>query len=96
MRAALSQKLPVLVLLGTNTPDLEELLQRTSQVIHTEDIKEALVVTIRAQVRQERESPETKRKNAGAKTKKITEEAQPLSRSWDEKTPRICPEETKQ
>ena len=70
VRAAVSEKLPVSVLLGTDAPCLEELLQQTSQAVHTEDIMEAFVVTTRAQARQERESPETKRRKCRSQTQK--------------------------
>ena len=51
------------ILLGTDAPCLEELLQQTSQAVRTEDIMEAFVVTTRerAQACQERERDKKKK-----------------------------------
>ena len=57
VRAALSETLPVSVLLGTDVPQLGRLLSINPLTVHTDDIGEAMVVT-RAQA-QESERVET-------------------------------------
>ena len=57
VRAALSETLPVSVLLGTDVPQLGQLLSINPLTVHTDDIGEAMVVT-RAQA-QESERVET-------------------------------------
>ena len=45
MKAAVSDTLPVSVLLGTDVPELNRLLRANPSMVRTEGVKEVLVVT---------------------------------------------------
>ncbi len=49
VKAAVSETLPVSVLLGTDVPELGQLLRVNPSSVHSEGVEEALVVTTRAQ-----------------------------------------------
>ena len=51
VKAAVSDTLPVSVLLGTDVPELGRLLRANPSTVRTEGVEEALVVTTRAQQR---------------------------------------------
>ena len=54
VQAAVSDTLPVSVLLGTDVPELGQLLHENPRVMHTQEMQEVFVVT-RAQVREQKE-----------------------------------------
>ena len=86
VKAAVSEELPVSVLLGTDTPCLKELLQRTSQVVHTKDIMEAFVVTTRAKAHQERERVQRQKEEKLTRSQKNNRPAHGLVRAMDQPT----------
>ena len=53
VKAAVADRLPVSVLLGTDVPEMKQLLWKDSCTIHTEGVEEALVVRTRAQVKKD-------------------------------------------
>jgi len=63
MKAAVSDTLPVSVLLGTDVPELGLLLRTNPSTIHTEGVEEALLVTTRAQSRWRRQYRQRKRRS---------------------------------
>ena len=54
VKAAVSDTLPVSVLLGTDVPELGRLLRANPSTVRTEGVEEALVVTTRAQQKKKR------------------------------------------
>ena len=77
VKAAVADKLPASVLLGTDVPELGRLLRVNPMAIHSEVVEEALVVRTRAQTKKE-EAEEamrvTKEKESGVQAKPLEEE----------------------
>ena len=76
VKAAVAEKLPVSVLLGTDVPCLRALLQQTTQSADTQKVEEALVMTRAQARRQEEEELVMRQKEAasGAKPSPVLEE----------------------
>ena len=75
MRAAVSDSLPVSVLLGTDVPELGQLLQGNHVLYHTVGINQALVTT-RAQARQEKvEQKKREHTEQAVKTTQLEEDS---------------------
>ena len=55
VEAAVSESLPVSVLLGTDVPELSQLLQSNPRAVHTEEVERVLVVTRARDEEEERE-----------------------------------------
>ena len=86
VEAAVSDSLPVSVLLGTDVPELGKLLQFNPNVVHSTEVERALVVT-RARAREEAEEEEerhAKEQQSGATPNPVLETNQDGNQDGDQ------------